>query len=97
MQVVRNGTAKNEGEFIVIINVLSIGNSFSEDAQRYLHELAQSEGVDIRTVNLMISSCSLAQHYRNMMGEKREYRLQVNGQETFGFMTDLKEALLARD
>lgn len=29
------------------INVLSIGNSFSQDAQRYLHELAKSEGVNI--------------------------------------------------
>lgn len=80
-----------------MINVLSIGNSFSEDAQRYLHELAKSEGVDIQTVNLMISNCSLAHHYRNMMGEQREYRLQANGQEVFGFTTCLKEALLARE
>ena len=85
------------GGYSKMINVLSIGNSFSEDAQRYLHELAKSEGEDIQTVNLMISSCNLARHYRNMVGEKKDYQLQANGQAVLGFMTDLKEALTARD
>lgn len=80
-----------------MINVLSIGNSFSQDAQRYLHELALSEGVDIETVNLMIGGCPLSRHYRNMMGDRREYRLEVNGRTVSGFMTSLKEALTARD
>ena len=34
------------------INILSIGNSFSQDAQRYIHDLARSEGVSIETANL---------------------------------------------
>lgn len=82
---------------MAIINVLSIGNSFSEDAQRYLHELAKSEGVDIRTVNLMIGGCSLARHFRNMAGDRREYVLGVNGYGQEGFLTSINEALTARD
>lgn len=78
------------------INILSIGNSFSQDGQRYIYELAKSEGVDIQTVNLYIGGCSLERHFRNIMGDKREYGLSVNGNST-GFMTDVKEALLVRD
>ena len=29
------------------MNVLSIGNSFSQDAQRYLHRIAKADGVTI--------------------------------------------------
>ena len=33
------------------MKILSIGNSFSQDAQRYLHRLALREGVQMKTVN----------------------------------------------
>lgn len=79
------------------IQVLSIGNSFSQNAQKYLHDLAKSEGVQIETVNLMIGGCSLATHFRNMVGDKREYTLEVNGHQASGFKTSIKEALTARD
>lgn len=78
------------------IQVLSIGNSFSHDAHRYLHELAWSEGVDMQTVNLYIGGCSLERHFRNMKGDKREYVLEVNGQSAEGFLTGIREALTAR-
>ena len=29
------------------MQVLSIGNSFSQDAQRYLHQISEADGVDI--------------------------------------------------
>ena len=29
------------------MNVLSIGNSFSQDAQRYLHQIAAADGYDV--------------------------------------------------
>lgn len=78
-------------------NILSIGNSFSEDAQRYLHELAKSEGVNLQTVNLMIGGCSLARHYRNMAGDRRDYVLGVNGYLQEGFLMSINEAVTARD
>lgn len=79
------------------IHVLSIGNSFCQDPQRYLHGIARSEGVDMETVNLMIGGCSLARHFRNLVGDRREYGLEVNGHKAEGFMTTLNEALSARD
>jgi len=78
------------------INVLSIGNSFSQDAQKYLHDLARSEGVVLETINLYIAGCSLERHYRNMMGNKR-YALEVNGHSGTGFLASIEEALLARE
>ena len=78
------------------INVLSIGNSFSQDAQRYIHDLARKEGVAIETVNLYIGGCPLEIHYRNMMGDKRAYSLEINGHSGTGFSMSIKEALLAR-
>ena len=36
------------GQGAVTMKILSIGNSFSQDAQKYLHYLAKSEGVDIQ-------------------------------------------------
>lgn len=78
------------------IQVLSIGNSFSQDAQRYLHDVARSEGVALETVNLYIGGCSLERHYRNMKGDYRDYSLEMNGHAAGGFFVSIKEALLAR-
>lgn len=78
------------------MNILSIGNSFSEDAQRYLHQIAKSDGVTIQAFNLCIGGCSLSTHHRNMLNEERVYTLEMNGVDT-GFKVSLKEALLNRD
>lgn len=75
---------------------LSIGNSFSQDAQRYLHQIAKVDGADIRCFNLYIGGCSLSKHYQNMHSEAREYLLEMNGTST-GFYVSLKEALLNRN
>ena len=78
------------------MNILSIGNSFSQDAQRYLHEIAKADGVDIQSFNLYIGGCPLSRHYQNMCSEEREYTLEMNGVST-GFCVSLKEALRNRD
>lgn len=78
------------------MNILSIGNSFSQDAQRYLHQIAKADGVDIRCFNLYIGGCSLSNHYCNMLSEERVYTLEMNGDST-GFCVSLKDALLNRD
>ncbi|MBR5247850.1 MAG: DUF4886 domain-containing protein [Lachnospiraceae bacterium] len=79
------------------IHVLSIGNSFSQDAQRYLFDLAQKEGEIIDVTNLCIGSCPLEQQYRNMMGDKRDYYLQINGHSGTYFMVSMKEALFTKN
>ena len=78
------------------MNILSIGNSFSQDAQRYLHQIAKADGMDIRCFNLCIGGCPLSKHYRNMLSEERAYTLEVNGSNT-AFNVSLKEALLNRE
>ena len=78
------------------MNVLSIGNSFSQDAQRYLHQIAGADGVDIHSCNLFIGGCPLSQHYQNMLSEESVYDLEWNGRST-GLHVSLKDALLHRD
>lgn len=78
------------------MNILSIGNSFSQDAQRYLHSVAKADRVEITTFNLHIGRCPLSRHYRNMLSEQKAYELEMNGEST-GFKVSLKEALLTRD
>lgn len=78
------------------MRILTIGNSFSEDATRYLSQIAKAQGVDFEVVNLMIGGCSLERHYRNMLDDKKDYFLMFNGVNTWFFMT-LREALLSRE
>ncbi len=77
------------------MNILAIGNSFSQDATRYLHSIARSQGQTWNTANLYIGGCSLEHHFRNMLTENAAYELQWNGTGT-GFYVSIKEALLSR-
>ena len=42
------------------MDILSLGNSFSQDAQRYLHGIAKAGGASIESFNLCIGGCPLA-------------------------------------
>ena len=77
------------------MNILSIGNSFSQDAQRYLHRIAKAAGEELTTVNLYIGGCSLYRHYINMLEDRKSYGLEINGEGT-GFYVSIKEALVNR-
>ena len=77
------------------MNILAIGNSFSQDATRYIHAIARSMGQKWNTANLYIGGCPLEKHFRNMHTEACAYELQWNGTNT-GFYVSLKEALLSR-
>ena len=79
-----------------MIRVLSIGNSFSQDAQRYLHKIAKNEGVDIKCVNIYIGGCSLRRHYLNMLDDKAEYNFEFNGEDT-GIKVGISQALSSDD
>ncbi len=61
------------------MKVLSIGNSFSQDAHRYLHAVAESVGENIETTNLYIGGCRLSLHHEHMMSGARAYDLEKNG------------------
>ena len=74
------------------MKILSIGNSFSQDAQRYLHRLAKAEGENIKTVNLYIGGCSLRQHYLNILDDCAAYDFEFNGEKT-GIKVSIRQAL----
>lgn len=77
------------------MNILAIGNSFSDDATRYLHQIARADGLPLNVVSLYIGGCSLATHHQNMLSGEKAYELVYNGEST-GFPISLKEALLNR-
>ena len=61
------------------MKLLSIGNSFSQDAQQWLHQIAVANGVDLETTNLMIGGCSLETHWNHMTDGEAAYYLERNG------------------
>ena len=75
------------------MNILSIGNSFSQDAQRYLHRIAKVDGGILNTFNLYIGGCPLSLHYRNMISEERTYMLEMIG-ESSGFKGSYQKSLI---
>lgn len=70
------------------MNILCIGNSFSQDATRYLHQISDEE---LYVRNLYIGGCSLETHYNNIIGDKADYEYQKNGRMLR--MISIKEAL----
>lgn len=64
------------------MKLLSIGNSFSEDAQRYLHNVAKANGEYFKCVNLYIGGCTLRRHYLNMLDDEKAYIFTFNGEKT---------------
>ena len=76
------------------MKILSIGNSFSQDAQRYLHQLAKQNGVEMKCVNLYIGGCPLKTHYYNILEDSKSYAFQFNGEST-GIKVTIKEVLMS--
>lgn len=64
------------------MNVLSIGNSFSQDAHKWLNKLAAQNGIEIETANLFIPACSLETHWDNIINDNAFYNLEYNGKDT---------------
>ena len=63
-------------------NILAIGNSFSEDAARYLHQMAEAAGIETKVVNLYIGGCPLERHWQNIETGEAAYQYQLNGKAT---------------
>lgn len=78
------------------MKVLAIGNSFSQDATRYLHQVAKAAGVDMKVMNLCIGGCSLKKHYDNMRTDATAYALEYNG-EKLNIFVSMRNALVSDD
>ena len=77
------------------MHVLAIGNSFSQDATRYLAAVAAGQGVDLQVTNLFIGGCSLARHTACLRQNEPAYLVEENGVST-GRTIALSQALNAR-
>lgn len=75
-----------------MLKILAIGNSFSQDSTTYLYDLAKSDGVELKVVNLYIGGCSLERHWNNIVENKADYMYQLNGVETDRYV-GVEEAL----
>jgi hypothetical protein len=74
------------------LRTLSIGNSFSQDACGYLHQIAASMNIEWECVNLYIGGCSLETHAANLASGAPAYSLEINGTAT-GTMISVSDAL----
>lgn len=83
------------GVFRRRLSVLAIGNSFSQDATRYLHGIAACDMTDMPVVNLYIGGCPISLHAANIRADNRHYSMEFNGQAT-GFFASIREALSSR-
>ncbi len=77
---------------IQFMNILFIGNSFSEDATRYLTEIS-SNALFVR--NLYIGGCSLENHAKNFIENNQAYQYQKDA-VSLGILS-IKEALLEKE
>lgn len=75
-----------------MIKILAIGNSFSQDATRYLKAIAQSMDLDMLVVNLYIGGCTLQQHAQHVKDGEAAYVYERNGVITERYIS-LQEAL----
>ncbi len=78
------------------MKILSIGNSFSQDAHNMLYTLASANGVTLQTVNLYIGGCTLERHWENIENDIADYELEPNGGAAIRKIS-VKEALTLED
>lgn len=71
------------------MKILSIGNSFSQDAQRWLHSIAVASGDDLDTYNLVIGGCSLEMHWNCIVNNLCNYGKEGNDGQPLGPATVL--------
>ncbi len=75
-----------------MIKVLAIGNSFSQDAETFIHDIAKASGIDILFGGLYIGGCSLERHWNNIEADAADYVYTKTGCEKR--MITIREALL---
>ena len=78
------------------MKILCIGNSFSQDATRYLSRIGKAAGTGIKTVNLYIGGCPLKTHSFNILEDQPAYAFEFNGENT-GIKVSIKMETTGRD
>ncbi len=75
------------------MKLLSIGNSFSQDAHKWLYDVCKSAGKEIYNANLYYGGCSLYGHWNFYVNDRAEYDYEIKGEAVRKI--SLREALLA--
>lgn len=78
-----------------MLKVLSVGNSFSQDAQKWLKPICDAADFDIKLGNLFIGGCSLETHCNNLIEDRRDYSFEINADE--GRPSSIREAVDSDD
>ncbi len=65
-----------------MLRILSIGNSFSQDAHAMLSGMTKQAGLKLDTVNLYIPGCSLRRHWEGIATGNRDALYEHNGETT---------------
>lgn len=61
------------------VRILAIGNSFSQDAMKWLYDIYRGYGYrNIELANLMFGGCSLAQHRAHIQNQTAAYEFEQN-------------------
>lgn len=56
-----------------VIKILTIGNSFSQDASQYIFDIAKSAGINVVVGNIYFAGCSLKTHWTNATNNNATY------------------------
>ena len=93
---------KNEAEPLKTLRILSIGNSLSQDAHRWLYQIAKAAGYeDIIIANLFRMACSLSQHANNAREDtgqdQYEYQLNTDGEIQYKKGYNIKSSIESED
>ncbi|MCI8602364.1 MAG: DUF4886 domain-containing protein [Oscillospiraceae bacterium] len=79
------------------LKILAIGNSFSQDATRYLEAAGEAGGRPVLARNLYIPGCSLERHAENLRHRAYEYEYQKDGEHLFStILPDRKKGVSIR-
>ena len=100
LQIIPGGIKAQAAEKNKTLRLLSIGNSFSQDAQEWIYNIAKAAGYeDIIIANLYWGGCSLWQHADNAKkdfggdGQHYEYQMHRSPQEVVTRDKSIKGAL----
>ena len=72
-----SGTKPDDGGKDTVVKVLTVGNSFAENASIYATEIAAAGGKSLTFGYLKYPSCTIDQHYDNAVNDKAVYKFAL--------------------
>lgn len=82
-----------------VLRILTIGNSFSDDAMEYVWQIADSLDVKVSLGNLYIGGCTIETHASNAKNNSSAYAYRTNKKGTWNtvFNYNLSDAIKSQD